>query len=214
MHRLVIAASLAVASVSLAAPEEDDLSDPAPLGLKVEPFIGFGVGAGLTIANHPRIHQTFSVPDVSLSAGAMFEERWSLSLEVMGTARYVRRASLDMREMGSVYIAAAGCTNCAPRPPGGVVVAITASFLSVGPRAEFAPFGHNGPYAGVGVGFASIMGLPSDEPFGASVTGRAGFRWRFFRTFEAAAELGVLGQLFRDASFVTPYASGQVRLYI
>ncbi|WP_156339257.1 hypothetical protein [Chondromyces crocatus] len=137
----------------------------------------------------------------------------SVGLEFMAFEKYMRRTDGggDLFAPASSLEPQAGCQTCEPAKPGGKLMAISASFVTVGPRVEFTPFGEDGLYVGAMGGAAMVQGLDGSAGLGGAV--RAGFRLRPVPAVTLGLEGGLQAQTFKGGSVVAPFASLILRPY-
>lgn len=176
-------------------------------------FVGISAGAGYAMVEHPLIKSDgFGSSSLGMHVGYNVSERWAVGLDLSTFEHGMKRTSgTDPFVPVGFLQPQAGCNNCEPPPKGGWISETTAMFGTVGPRAEFAPFGRDGLYLGVNTGLGMLIGIDTQFGFGAGL--RAGYRYRIAKVLGLGVEGGLLGQYFETGSTLFPFANLVLRPY-
>ncbi|WP_156041568.1 hypothetical protein [Chondromyces apiculatus] len=198
-----------------AAPSARDEGKDAQGGVQgYRVFVGITGGILRASAEHPSIKKSsFTAPTLGLHVGYRVSSSISLGFEITSFEKYMRRSNEFARfEPEDSLEAQADCSNCTEAAPaGGKTMALTAVFLTAGPRLEYTPFGEDGLYLGAFAGMASVVGLPGSTGVGGAL--RAGFRLRPAPVISLALEGGVQAQSFEVGNVFAPYAQLVLRPY-
>jgi len=206
--KLVLLATLS--SVTSAGAEEDRATPPAP----IERPWHVGMSAGLayaTVRHTTVIPSSFTAPQIGIHAGYNVSERLMVGFELSSYEKYMSRDNGRAPFTPVGYTPQRRCDDC-EIPAGGWVAKVTASFATVGPRIEFAPFGKDGLYVGAGAGLAALWGADSAYGFGGSA--RIGYRVRIGGVLGLALEGGTNAQTYGGGDYtVAPYGMAMLRPY-
>jgi len=178
-------------------------------------FVGLSAGATYAMVKHPLINSDgFAAVALGLHAGMNVTENWAIGVELLAFSHGMSRPESTASFTPTSFLSPqAGCDKCADRPPpvGGWIKATDATFSTIGPRIEFAPFGRDGLYLGLTTGLA--MGLGVDTQYGFGGGGRLGYRYRWAHVIGLAVEGGVQAQHFSTGTNVFPYMNVVLRPY-
>jgi hypothetical protein len=176
-------------------------------------FVGISAGAGYAMVEHPLIKSDgFGSSSLGMHVGYNVSERWAVGLDLSTFEHGMKRTSgTDPFIPVGFLQPQAGCSNCEPPPKGGWISETTAMFGTIGPRAEFAPFGRDGLYLGANTGLGMLIGI--DTQFGLGGGARVGYRYRIGQVLGLGVEGGVLAQYFNTGTTVFPFASLVMRPY-
>lgn len=178
-------------------------------------FVGLSGGVGYAWVNHPLINaNSFAVATAGLHAGLNVSEHWALGAELMTAEIAMARQGAYDPFTPTGFLAPQGlCGKCVdrPPPPGGFIKQTAATFTTIGPKIEVAPFGRDGLYLGLTTGVALLLGIDSQVGFGGGA--RAGYRYRIDNVLGIGVEAGVQAQHFATGTTFFPHGSLILRPY-
>ena len=157
--------------------------------------------------------------------GAMFEvdlgflekNNWSLGMFMHaaamplnratdGSERYVRKGE----DFSTPAVQTrAGCQDCVAPASGKLRIREMLAF-SIGPRVEYAPIGHSGPFAAFGGGIGAIN--MEGSRLGAALDARAGYRYALDPRLSLGVHIGFHSIMANSAQAMVPFAAAEIRM--
>lgn len=210
---LSLSVSLLMSTLMATPAQAEEGNQPSSATKDKRVFVGLSGGFAYAMVKHPLIKSDgFGTGTLGMHVGYNVSERWSLGVELSTFEHGMKRTSgTEPFEPTAFLSPQAGCNKCEPPVPGGWISETTAMFGTIGPRAEFSPFGRDGLYLGASTGLGMLLGIDTQYGFGGGA--RLGYRYRVANILGFALEGGAQAQYFSTGSTVFPYISLMMRPY-